>query len=85
MRSQPINEASALLSGGQVQMPQFQNVPQVQVQAPDYAGGVGQNYSGAMSQWGGATQRAGQNNAAMGQAAGASAMAAATVASAIIP
>ena len=65
LRAQPINEASALLSGAQVQNPQFGAVPQVQVQAPDYQAAVGQNYAGANSQWGASMQRSGQNNASM--------------------
>lgn len=71
LRAQPINEASALLTGGQVQNPQFNPVAQVGVQAPDYAGGVGQNYAGAVNWTNGVNQRQGANNAAMGSAAGA--------------
>ena len=75
LRSQPLNEAAALLTGSQVQNPQFTNVPQVQVQAPDYAGSVAQNYAGQMSGWNANTQRIGQQNAAIanmiGQVAGA--------------
>jgi hypothetical protein len=79
LRAQPINEASALLTGGQVQMPQFTNVPQVGVQAPDYASAVGQNYAGAVGQNNAATARAGANNQAQASAA----TAAATIAIAI--
>lgn len=64
LRAQPINEAAALLSGQQVQMPQFQAVPQVQVAAPDYQGAVGQNYAGQVSNWNSQNQRIGQQNAA---------------------
>ena len=75
LRSQPINEAAALLSGQQVQMPQFNAVPQVQVQAPDYQGAVGQNYAGQVANWNAQNQRVGQQNAAfanlLGQAGGA--------------
>lgn len=77
LRAQPINEAAALLSGQQVQMPQFQNVPQVQVQAPDYQGAVGQNYAGQVANWNARTQQIGQQNAAVanliGQVGGAAA------------
>jgi hypothetical protein len=37
-RNQPINEITALLSGGQVSMPQFNNVPQANVAGTDIAG-----------------------------------------------
>ena len=39
-RSAPINEITALLSGGQVQNPNFVNTPQTQVANTDYAGMV---------------------------------------------
>ncbi len=52
LRSQPINEVAALLGTGQgVQNPQFQNVPQVQVQPTDVMGAYGQQYAGQMAQW----------------------------------
>jgi hypothetical protein len=70
LRSQPLNEAAALLSGQQVQNPQFQNVPQVMVQAPDYQGAVGQNYAGQVANWNAESQRIGQQNAAMAQMIG---------------
>ena len=41
LRAQPLNEAAALLSGQQVQTPQFTDVPQVQVGPTDYLGAVG--------------------------------------------
>lgn len=75
LRSQPINEAAALLSGQQVQMPQLQNVPQVMVQAPDYQGAVGQNYAGQVAANNARTQQIGAQNAAfanlLGQVGGA--------------
>jgi hypothetical protein len=70
LRAQPVNEAAALLTGEQVQTPQFANVPQVQVQAPDYAGSVAQNYAGQVANWNSQNQRIGQQNAAMAQLAG---------------
>jgi hypothetical protein len=70
LRGQPINEAAALLSGQQIQYPQFQNVSQVQIQAPDYQGIVAQNYAAANSQYNAALQRQGANNAAIGQFGG---------------
>ena len=80
VRTQPLNEAAALLSGQQVQNPQFQNVPQVAVQAPDYEGAVGRNYAGQIGAWNANTQRIGAENSAvwnaLGQAGGAAATAA---------
>lgn len=70
LRAQPLNEAAALLSGSQVQNPQFSAVPQVMVQAPDYAGGVAQNYAGNMAAHNANVQRIGQQNAAYIQAVG---------------
>lgn len=43
-RSQPLNEIGALLSGSQVQSPQFVNTPQTQVGGVDYQGLVNQQY-----------------------------------------
>lgn len=77
LRAQPLNEAAALLSGQQVQNPQFSAIPQVQVQAPDYQGAVGQNYAGANSQWNARTQMAGSNNAAIASGVGSALSAAA--------
>lgn len=77
LRSQPLNEAAALLTGQQVQNPQFSNFAQVQVQAPDYQGAVGQNYAGQVANWNSQNQRIGQQNAAvanlLGQVGGAAA------------
>lgn len=70
LRSQPINEAASLLTGQMVQNPQFQNVPQVMLQAPDYQGAVGQNYAGQISNWNSINQRIGAENAAIANALG---------------
>lgn len=43
-RNQPINEISALLSGSQVQNPQFTSTPQTGVAGVDYTGLVNQKY-----------------------------------------
>ncbi|GMB80544.1 tail fiber domain-containing protein [Shinella zoogloeoides] len=43
-RNQPINEISALLSGSQVSMPQFQSTPQTGVAGVDYTGLVNNKY-----------------------------------------
>lgn len=40
-RSQPLNEANALLTGAQVQMPQFVDTPNVTMANTDYLGAVG--------------------------------------------
>lgn len=44
LRNQPINEAIALMSGSQVQVPQFVSPFQAGVQAPDYTGLVNNKY-----------------------------------------
>lgn len=43
VRNQPLNETAALLTGQQVQNPQFAGVPGVQVANTDYMGAVGMN------------------------------------------
>jgi hypothetical protein len=43
-RNQPLNEISALMSGSQVSMPQFQQTPQTSVAGVDYAGMVNSDY-----------------------------------------
>ena len=70
LRALPINEAAALLTGQQVQLPQFQQSAPVQVAAPDYQAAVGQNYAGQMAGWNANSQRIGQNNAALANFAG---------------
>lgn len=55
-RNQPINELSALMSGSQVSMPQFQSTPQTGVAGVDYTGMVQDNYNAQVQ----------QSNAAMG-------------------
>lgn len=52
LRNIPINEIVALLGGGGgVQTPQFQQVAQVGVAAPDYQGAVYKNYDAANEQY----------------------------------
>jgi hypothetical protein len=70
LRGQPVNEASALLTGQQVQMPQFSNVPSAGLQAPDYQGAVAQNYAGQLQNWNAQVQQIGAANAAAGQILG---------------
>lgn len=59
-RNQPLNEISALLSGSQVQSPNFIGTPQTQVSGVDYAGLVSNNYN----------QEVGAHNAFIGGLAG---------------
>jgi hypothetical protein len=55
-RNQPINEITALMSGSQVDNPNFQSTPQAQVGGVNYTGLVSDNYKAQTA----------QNNAAMG-------------------
>lgn len=55
-RAQPLNEISALLSGAQVQQPNFVNTPQSNVAGVDYTGLVNNQYN----------QQVASSNAAMG-------------------
>jgi len=57
-RNQPINEITALMSGSQVQNPNFVNTPNYQIPTTDTAGLINQNYAqqqqnyqNAMSSW----------------------------------
>ena len=47
-RNQPINEITALMSGGQVSQPNFTSTPTASVASPDIAGMTYQNYQGAL-------------------------------------
>lgn len=49
-RNQPLNEITALMSGSQVAMPQFQSTPQTGVGGVDYTGLVNQKYQGELQQ-----------------------------------
>lgn len=51
MRGMPLNEASVLLNGGQVQVPQLQNTPQTQVAPTDVLGAYNTQYQGQLAQW----------------------------------
>ena len=55
-RNQPLNEITALMSGGQVQQPGSPNWAGYGVAAPDLAGNIYQSYN----------QQQAQNNATMG-------------------
>lgn len=51
-RNQPINETTALMSGGQVTQPTFGNTPTAQVASPDVAGMTYQSYQmGPLAQY----------------------------------
>jgi hypothetical protein len=77
IRNQPLNETSALLTGSQVQAPQFGAVPGVQVANTNTSAGYDTQYQGQMQAYNGAVQT---KNANTGAAAGAaSAVAAAAV------
>lgn len=50
-RNQPINEITALMSGGQVNQPQFGNTPQTSVANTDVAGITQQGYENSLLPW----------------------------------
>jgi hypothetical protein len=50
-RNQPINEITALMSGGQVNLPQFGQTPQASVANTDVAGITQQGYENALLPW----------------------------------
>lgn len=63
LRAMPLNEASVLLNGGQVNIPQLQGTPQTQVAPTDVLGAYNTQYQGQLNAW---NQRNQQNNAALG-------------------
>lgn len=60
LRNQPLNEVAAMLSGQQVQMPQFGSAPQIQVAPTDVLGAYNTQYQGQLAGYNGqvATQNA---------------------------
>lgn len=60
VRNMPLNELTALLSGTQVNMPQFQSYQGSQVQPANYQQAVGQNYQAGLNA---ANAQQGANNA----------------------
>lgn len=60
LRQTPINEIGALMSGSQVQLPQFVNTPQTGIQAPDLQGAT---YASYQAQLNNAQQQAANNRA----------------------
>lgn len=63
LRSMPLNEVSALLSGSQVQVPQAGQVAPVNVAPTDVMGAYNNQYQGQLAAWQAANQ---SNNAMMG-------------------
>ena len=62
-RNQPINEITALMSGSQVNQPNFVSTPQTQVGGVDYAGQVAKQYEAQQNAY---NQKMAQNNAMIG-------------------
>lgn len=62
-RQIPLNEIIALMSGSQVQPPNFVNTAQTPVQGTDISGNIYANYQGAMNQY---NQQVANRNAMMG-------------------
>ena len=63
LRTQPLNEISALMSGSQVNNPQFSNYAQVGLQPADYQGAANMQYQGQLAAYNAQNQ---QRNAMMG-------------------
>lgn len=63
IRNQPLNEISALISGTQVQSPQFSGVSQVSLPQSQLTSNIYNSYAGQVQQ---ANQQAQANNAALG-------------------
>jgi hypothetical protein len=59
LRNQPINETTALLSGSQVQNPNFVNTPQYQIPTTDIAGLINTNFNQQQQNY--STQQTAQN------------------------
>ncbi len=66
-RNQPINEITALMSGGQVSQPGFQSTPQTGIEGVDVAGINQQDFRNQMGLY---NQKQSQRNAMMGGLAG---------------
>ena len=62
-RTQPLNELAAMMSGSQVQGPQFVNTPQTSVAPADVIGATYASYNGALNNY---NQQQSQGNALMG-------------------
>ena len=79
LREQPLNEAIALMSGGQIQTPQFANTPQTSVAPTDVVGAFGLNQAGQNAAYQGQVSAANSGNAALAGGLGAAATAAAVI------
>jgi len=77
--NQPLNQISALMSGSQIQAPQFQSYTGQNIQAAPVFQGVQQQGQAAMDQYGIQANQAAANNSGMmgmmGSVAGAAGMA----------
>ncbi|MFJ6323826.1 MULTISPECIES: tail fiber domain-containing protein [unclassified Rhizobium] len=62
-RNQPINEISALMSGSQINQPNYVNTPSTQLPTVDQAGLINQNYQDQLGIY---NQQLAKSNAAMG-------------------
>ncbi|NNH46237.1 tail fiber domain-containing protein [Rhizobium laguerreae] len=62
-RNQPLNEISALMSGSQVNQPNYVDSPTTQLPTVDQAGLINENYNQQMGQY---NQQVAKSNAAMG-------------------
>ena len=62
-RNQPLNEITALMSGSQVQQPNFVGTPQTNIAPTDYMRAVGMQQEGLMNNY---NQQVGQQNAIYG-------------------
>lgn len=69
-RQIPINEISALLSGSQVQGPQFLNTPQSQINPANLEGAINANYQGQLANYQAQLQRRSQGLGALGSLLG---------------
>jgi hypothetical protein len=76
-RSVPLNEAQALLSGAQVQYPQFTGVPGTQAANTDFIGAQGQSQAAQQAAYNARVQNAASGNAGTASAISAAAMIAA--------
>lgn len=78
LRNIPLNDVAALMGTGQVNIPQFGQVPQTGIAAPDYQGAVSNNYASQMSGYNAQQQAAASKSSGTMGMIGTVAMAAAT-------
>jgi hypothetical protein len=70
LRNLPLNETSALMSGNQINNPQFSAAPQTGIANTDYSGLVSNNYAGQMNAYGQKVGAVNAKNAAFASMAG---------------